>query len=103
MITPDGKNVIWPQAPDKAPQPENDSKNAQKGEMINSIVDSSGGGKLQFLPVYLFLTDKGLLVEVRVNKEWFTGKVIAVETNKESIRWKIKFDYVPRNTPKDRW
>ncbi|XP_008333722.1 MORC family CW-type zinc finger protein 2 isoform X2 [Cynoglossus semilaevis] len=64
-------------APDKAPQPENDSKNAQK--------------------------DKGLLVEVRVNKEWFTGKVIAVETNKESIRWKIKFDYVPRNTPKDRW
>lgn len=47
--------------------------------------------------------DKGLLVEVRVNKEWFTGKVIAVEANKQSVRWKVKFDYVPRSTPKDRW
>ncbi|KAJ4941686.1 hypothetical protein JOQ06_011562 [Pogonophryne albipinna] len=47
--------------------------------------------------------DKGLLVEVRVNKEWYTGKVIAVEVNKQSVRWKVKFDYVPRNTPKDRW
>uniref|UniRef100_A0A3B5MGK4 CW-type domain-containing protein n=1 Tax=Xiphophorus couchianus TaxID=32473 RepID=A0A3B5MGK4_9TELE len=56
-------------------EPENDTKNAQK---------------------------KGLLVEVRVNKEWFTGKVIAVEANKQSVRWKVKFDYVPRATPKDR-
>eukprot|EP00064_Thunnus_orientalis_P016666 superscaffoldBa00003355_g16735 len=65
--------------PEKAPQqePENDAKNAQK--------------------------DKGLLVEVRVNKEWYTGKVIAVEANKQSVRWKVKFDYVPRSTPKDRW
>uniref|UniRef100_A0A673CWG1 CW-type domain-containing protein n=1 Tax=Sphaeramia orbicularis TaxID=375764 RepID=A0A673CWG1_9TELE len=47
--------------------------------------------------------DKGLLVEVRVNKEWFTGKVIAVEANKQTVRWKVKFDYVPRSTPKDRW
>uniref|UniRef100_A0A674C1I8 MORC family CW-type zinc finger 2 n=1 Tax=Salmo trutta TaxID=8032 RepID=A0A674C1I8_SALTR len=45
----------------------------------------------------------GLLVEVRVNKEWFTGKVVAVETSKQSVRWKVKFDYVPRSTPKDRW
>ncbi|XP_047237534.1 ATPase MORC2 isoform X2 [Girardinichthys multiradiatus] len=67
------------EAPEKLPQkePENDTKNAQK--------------------------DKGLLVEVRVNKEWFTGKVIAVEANKQSVRWKVKFDYVPRATPKDRW
>uniref|UniRef100_A0A3B5Q2F3 MORC family CW-type zinc finger 2 n=1 Tax=Xiphophorus maculatus TaxID=8083 RepID=A0A3B5Q2F3_XIPMA len=65
--------------PEKTQQkePENDTKNAQK--------------------------DKGLLVEVRVNKEWFTGKVIAVEANKQSVRWKVKFDYVPRATPKDRW
>ncbi|KAM6965718.1 ATPase MORC2 [Aplochiton taeniatus] len=49
------------------------------------------------------LKDKGLLVEVRVNKEWFTGKVVAVESNKQSVRWKVKFDYVPRSTPKDRW
>ncbi|XP_054630762.1 ATPase MORC2 isoform X1 [Dunckerocampus dactyliophorus] len=71
--------VVKPKAPEKAQQlePENDIKNAQK--------------------------DKGLLVEVRVNKEWYTGKVIAVETNKQSIRWKVKFDYVPRATPKDRW
>jgi len=47
--------------------------------------------------------DKGMLVEVRVNKEWFTGKVAAVELNKKSVRWKVKFDYVPRGTPKDRW
>lgn len=52
--------------------------------------------------VYIII-DKGLLVEVRVNKEWFTGKVIAVETNKQGVRWKVKFDYVPRSTPKDRW
>ncbi|XP_054467430.1 ATPase MORC2 isoform X1 [Anoplopoma fimbria] len=66
-------------ASEKSPQeePENDTKNAQK--------------------------DKGLLVEVRVNKEWYTGKVIAVEANKQSVRWKVKFDYVPRSTPKDRW
>ncbi|XP_054905178.1 ATPase MORC2 isoform X1 [Poeciliopsis prolifica] len=65
--------------PEKTQQkePENDTKNAQK--------------------------DKGLLVEVRVNKEWYTGKVIAVEANKQSVRWKVKFDYVPRATPKDRW
>ncbi|XP_017269467.1 ATPase MORC2 isoform X1 [Kryptolebias marmoratus] len=67
------------EASEKAPEkePESDIKNAQK--------------------------DKGLLVEVRVNKEWFTGKVIAVEMNKQSVRWKVKFDYVPRATPKDRW
>uniref|UniRef100_A0A3Q3E3N6 MORC family CW-type zinc finger 2 n=1 Tax=Hippocampus comes TaxID=109280 RepID=A0A3Q3E3N6_HIPCM len=59
------------------------------------------GSKLCFF--FFFSEDKGLLVEVRVNKEWFTGKVIAVETNKQSVRWKVKFDYVPRDTPKDRW
>uniref|UniRef100_A0A8C5E058 CW-type domain-containing protein n=1 Tax=Gouania willdenowi TaxID=441366 RepID=A0A8C5E058_GOUWI len=51
----------------------------------------------------LFFSDKGVLVEVRVNKEWYTGKVIAVEANKQNIRWKVKFDYVPTSTPKDRW
>ncbi|XP_061906773.1 ATPase MORC2 isoform X1 [Entelurus aequoreus] len=71
--------IVEPEAPEKAQQqePESDIKNAQK--------------------------DKGLLVEVRVNKQWFTGKVMAVETNKQRIRWKVKFDYVPRATPKDRW
>ncbi|KAG7481080.1 hypothetical protein MATL_G00062990 [Megalops atlanticus] len=48
--------------------------------------------------------DKGLLVEVKVNKEWFTGRVAAVEASKQSVRWKVKFDYVPTTTtPRDRW
>uniref|UniRef100_A0A8C7Q4H7 CW-type domain-containing protein n=1 Tax=Oncorhynchus mykiss TaxID=8022 RepID=A0A8C7Q4H7_ONCMY len=55
------------------------------------------------IPLVLSPVDKGMLVEVRVNKEWFTGKVVAVETSKQSVRWKVKFDYVPRSTPKDRW
>ncbi|XP_059402423.1 ATPase MORC2A-like [Carassius carassius] len=47
--------------------------------------------------------DKGMQVEAKVNGEWFTGRVTAVETGKESVRWKVKFDYVPMNTPRDRW
>lgn len=48
--------------------------------------------------------DKGLNVEVRVNKEWFTGRVTAVEVSKNVVRWKVKFDYVPTDTtPRDRW
>lgn len=52
----------------------------------------------------LFLSDKGQLVEVRVNKEWYTGRVTTVEVNKKVVRWKVKFDYVPTDvTPRDRW
>ncbi|XP_068937743.1 ATPase MORC2 isoform X1 [Petaurus breviceps papuanus] len=48
--------------------------------------------------------DKGLHVEVRVNKEWYTGRVTAVELSKHVVRWKVKFDYVPTDTtPRDRW
>ncbi|XP_066459849.1 ATPase MORC2 isoform X1 [Eleutherodactylus coqui] len=48
--------------------------------------------------------DKGLHVEVRVNKEWFTGRVTSVEAGKHGVRWKVKFDYVPTDTtPRDRW
>ncbi|XP_075069038.1 ATPase MORC2 [Mixophyes fleayi] len=48
--------------------------------------------------------DKGLHVEVRVNKEWFTGRVTTVEVGKQGVRWKVKFDYVPTDTtPRDRW
>ncbi|KAK2866855.1 hypothetical protein Q8A67_024972 [Cirrhinus molitorella] len=47
--------------------------------------------------------DKGIQVEAKVNGEWFTGRVTAVETGKENVRWKVKFDYVPMNTPRDRW
>ena len=56
------------------------------------------------LCVYLVcVLDKGMLVEAKVNGEWFTGRVAAVETGKNNVRWKVKFDYVPINTPKDRW
>ncbi|KAM5193777.1 ATPase MORC2 isoform 1-T4 [Mantella aurantiaca] len=48
--------------------------------------------------------DKGLHVEVRVNKEWFTGRVTSVEAGELGVRWKVKFDYVPTDTtPRDRW
>ncbi|XP_033268664.1 ATPase MORC2 isoform X5 [Orcinus orca] len=48
--------------------------------------------------------DKGLHVEVRVNREWYTGRVTAVELGKNVVRWKVKFDYVPTDTtPRDRW
>ncbi|XP_055972495.1 ATPase MORC2 isoform X1 [Sorex fumeus] len=48
--------------------------------------------------------DKGLHVEVRVNREWYTGRVTAVEVSKLAVRWKVKFDYVPTDiTPRDRW
>ncbi|XP_035125644.1 ATPase MORC2 isoform X1 [Callithrix jacchus] len=48
--------------------------------------------------------DKGLHVEVRVNREWYTGRVTAVEVAKHVVRWKVKFDYVPTDTtPRDRW
>lgn len=48
--------------------------------------------------------DKGLHVEVRVNREWYTGRVTAVEAGKHVVRWKVKFDYVPTDTtPRDRW
>lgn len=48
--------------------------------------------------------DKGLHVEVRVNREWYTGRVTAVEASKHVVRWKVKFDYVPTDTtPRDRW
>uniref|UniRef100_A0A803TNF8 CW-type domain-containing protein n=1 Tax=Anolis carolinensis TaxID=28377 RepID=A0A803TNF8_ANOCA len=48
--------------------------------------------------------DKGQHVEVRVNKEWYTGRITAVEVGKQAVRWKVKFDYVPTDvTPRDRW
>uniref|UniRef100_A0A673MU35 MORC family CW-type zinc finger protein 2A-like n=1 Tax=Sinocyclocheilus rhinocerous TaxID=307959 RepID=A0A673MU35_9TELE len=57
------------------------------------------------LPTYLIngVVDKGIQVEAKVNGDWFTGRVTAVETGKENVRWKVKFDYVPMNTPRDRW
>ncbi|XP_068767400.1 ATPase MORC2 isoform X3 [Struthio camelus] len=71
-------------------------------EVVVELTDSAGEEELAELKKAQ--KDKGLHVEVRVNKEWFTGRVTAVETGKNAVRWKVKFDYVPTDTtPRDRW
>uniref|UniRef100_A0A8C3STB8 MORC family CW-type zinc finger 2 n=2 Tax=Chelydra serpentina TaxID=8475 RepID=A0A8C3STB8_CHESE len=71
-------------------------------EVVVELTDSAGEEELADLK--RAQKDKGLHVEVRVNKEWFTGRVTAVEMGKHAIRWKVKFDYVPTDTtPRDRW
>ncbi|NXP94585.1 MORC2 protein, partial [Passerina amoena] len=68
----------------------------------NELTDSAEEEEL--LELKKAQKDKGLHVEVRVNKEWFTGRVTAVEKVRHAIRWKVKFDYVPTDTtPRDRW
>ncbi|NXY37614.1 MORC2 protein, partial [Pomatorhinus ruficollis] len=68
----------------------------------NELTDSAGEEEL--LELKKAQKDKGLHVEVRVNKEWFTGRVTAVEKVRHAIRWKVKFDYVPTDTtPRNRW
>ncbi|XP_068034001.1 ATPase MORC2 isoform X2 [Anomalospiza imberbis] len=71
-------------------------------EVVVELTDSAGEEEL--LELRKAQKDKGLHVEVRVNKEWFTGRVTAVERVRHAIRWKVKFDYVPTDTtPRDRW
>ncbi|NXB41435.1 MORC2 protein, partial [Eulacestoma nigropectus] len=71
-------------------------------EVVVELTDSAGEEEL--LELKKAQKDKGLHVEVRVNKEWFTGRVTAVERGRHTIRWKVKFDYVPTDTtPRDRW
>ncbi|KAM6318066.1 ATPase MORC2 [Podargus strigoides] len=71
-------------------------------EVVVELTDSAGEEELAELKKAQ--KDKGLHVEVRVNKEWFTGRVTAVEMGKHVVRWKVKFDYVPTDTtPRDRW
>ncbi|KAM3661798.1 ATPase MORC2 isoform X3 [Ammospiza nelsoni] len=71
-------------------------------EVVVELTDSAGEEEL--LELKKAQKDKGLHVEVRVNKEWFTGRVTAVERVRHAIRWKVKFDYVPTDTtPRDRW
>uniref|UniRef100_A0AAQ5XBY1 CW-type domain-containing protein n=1 Tax=Amphiprion ocellaris TaxID=80972 RepID=A0AAQ5XBY1_AMPOC len=98
-----------PKVTAKTPPPSRNSRVSYSFDGMEGFVESFTAGarerpkKYYFLPMRFYFPDKGLLVEVRVNKEWYTGKVIAVEANKQSVRWKVKFDYVPRSTPKDRW
>ncbi|KAG8146119.1 putative MORC family CW-type zinc finger protein [Naja naja] len=72
------------------------------GEMVVELTDSAGEEELAEMK--RAQKDKGEHVEVRVNKEWFTGRITAVEVGKQVVRWKVKFDYVPTDvTPRDRW
>ncbi|XP_062942859.1 ATPase MORC2 isoform X2 [Cynocephalus volans] len=69
---------------------------------LNELSDSAG--EEEPADVKRAQKDKGLHVEVRVNREWYTGRVTAVEVGKHVVRWKVKFDYVPTDTtPRDRW
>ncbi|NWI02391.1 MORC2 protein, partial [Tichodroma muraria] len=75
---------------------------AKEEKDSSELTDSAGEEEL--LELKKAQKDKGLHVEVRVNKEWFTGRVTAVERVRHAIRWKVKFDYVPTDTtPRDRW
>ncbi|NWU11954.1 MORC2 protein, partial [Cephalopterus ornatus] len=77
-------------------------KEEDSNEVVVELTDSAGEEEL--VELKKAQKDKGLHVEVRVNKEWFTGRVTAVERGKHAIRWKVKFDYVPTDTtPRDRW
>ncbi|KAH0625491.1 hypothetical protein JD844_015032 [Phrynosoma platyrhinos] len=70
-------------------------------EVVVELTDSSGEEELA--EVKRAQKDKGQHVEVRVNKEWYTGRITAVEVGKQTVRWKVKFDYVPTDvTPRDR-
>ncbi|XP_072839733.2 ATPase MORC2 isoform X1 [Pogona vitticeps] len=71
-------------------------------EVVVELTDSAGEEELRELK--RAQKDKGQHVEVRVNKEWYTGRITTVEVGKQAVRWKVKFDYVPTDTtPRDRW
>uniref|UniRef100_A0A671KNB2 MORC family CW-type zinc finger protein 2A-like n=1 Tax=Sinocyclocheilus anshuiensis TaxID=1608454 RepID=A0A671KNB2_9TELE len=105
---PAAKPVALPPPPTKSPARR--SVTQSRATTVSSLIYSNfkpgvpnpGPGDL---PTYLIngVVDKGIQVEAKVNGDWFTGRVTAVETGKENIRWKVKFDYVPMNTPRDRW
>ncbi|NXW36491.1 MORC2 protein, partial [Phaetusa simplex] len=77
---------------------------AVKEERKDSSELTDSAGEEELAELKKAQKDKGLHVEVRVNKEWFTGRVTAVEMGKQAVRWKVKFDYVPTDTtPRDRW
>ncbi|XP_011371600.1 MORC family CW-type zinc finger protein 2 isoform X4 [Pteropus vampyrus] len=80
------------------------SKIAVKEEKKDSNELSDSAGEEDSADLKKAQKDKGLHVEVRVNREWYTGRVTAVEVGKHVVRWKVKFDYVPTDTtPRDRW
>lgn len=75
-----------------------------KKDTADVVEISDSGGEVDEEEQVSTMKDRGLLVEMKVNKEWHTGRVTAVAASKQSVRWKVKFDYVPTaTTPRDRW
>ncbi|XP_070619238.1 LOW QUALITY PROTEIN: ATPase MORC2 [Erythrolamprus reginae] len=76
----------------------------EKKDLSEVVVELTDGAEEELAQMKRAQKDKGQHVEVRVNKEWFTGRITAVEAGKQAVRWKVKFDYVPTDvTPRDRW
>ncbi|XP_058850717.1 ATPase MORC2-like isoform X3 [Acipenser ruthenus] len=96
------KAVVSKPEPKRAAVPESSVWKAKSSAVVE-ITDSPDEEE-EVVDLKSAQKDKGLLVEVKVNKEWFTGRVTAVEAGKQGMRWKVKFDYVPTTTtPRDRW
>ncbi|KAK6476566.1 ATPase MORC2A-like isoform X1 [Huso huso] len=96
------KAVVSKPEPKRAAVPESSVWKAESSAVVE-ITDSPDEEE-EVVDLKSAQKDKGLLVEVKVNKEWFTGRVTAVEAGKQGMRWKVKFDYVPTTTtPRDRW
>ncbi|MGH0139746.1 UNVERIFIED_CONTAM: hypothetical protein FKN15_028639 [Acipenser sinensis] len=96
------KAVVSKPEPKRAAVPESSVWKAESSAVLE-ITDSPDEEE-EVVDLKSAQKDKGLLVEVKVNKEWFTGRVTAVEAGKQGMRWKVKFDYVPTTTtPRDRW
>uniref|UniRef100_A0A670JLZ1 MORC family CW-type zinc finger 2 n=1 Tax=Podarcis muralis TaxID=64176 RepID=A0A670JLZ1_PODMU len=87
-----------------SPRPAKGQLSLKKSPVVKHPQLTDSGGDEDLAELKRAQKDKGLHVEVRVNKEWFTGRVTCVEAGKKGIRWKVKFDYVPTDTtPRDRW
>ncbi|MBN3321234.1 MORC2 protein, partial [Atractosteus spatula] len=100
-----GKNrlaaAIAPQVFRAAAEP---SARRAQSSVVVEITDSNEEEEEAGVDLKAAKKDRGLLVEVKVNKEWFTGRVSSVQAGKQGVLWKVKFDYVPTAiTPRSRW
>uniref|UniRef100_A0A673UCF1 MORC family CW-type zinc finger 2 n=1 Tax=Suricata suricatta TaxID=37032 RepID=A0A673UCF1_SURSU len=110
LTTPSQKRTLGVSDEEEAEEAERRKERSKRGKFavkeekkdLNELSDSAGEEDTADLK--RAQKDKGLHVEVRVNREWYTGRVTAVEVGKHVVRWKVKFDYVPTDTtPRDRW
>nr|XP_015221750.1 PREDICTED: MORC family CW-type zinc finger protein 2 isoform X1 [Lepisosteus oculatus] len=89
--------------PKRAAASQPSARRAQSSVVVE-ITDSNEEEEEAGVDLKAAKKDRGLLVEVKVNKEWFTGRVSSVQAGKQGVLWKVKFDYVPTAiTPRSRW